>query len=283
MRKKILFLILVITLIILITSVTLCNNTNKEEKDNKINYDYGEKMAYIKKENGWYYYLYTNTNNDYFFDGCNLKYPDLENYYINIYKDRTEQEIVQKFKTFPTLSTSDNKKKNATLMEREEVEKIDDFFNNTSFSNIISETDLENLNLENFNNNDIIKLYNELYEKKFSTDIIPYALHECDYKSDSSKDGFYVFIGFLIERKGIAAIEIDLVFDNGEYLSDKINNNTASKKEIKIYENLQNIEKYVIDNQTFDNLEENINLNDSIYKRIYKILSSIERIENGSN
>lgn len=240
-------------------------------------------MAFLKKENGWYYYLYTNTNNDYFFDGCNLKYPNLDGYYINIYKDKTEQEITQKFKTIPTLSASDNKKNNALLMERDEVEIIDNFFTNNTFSRPINEKDLKNLNLGNFNKNDLIKLYNNLYKKDFNNNIIPYALHECDYKYDTPKDGFYVFIGFLIERKGIAAIEIDLVFDNGEYLSDKINNGTATKKYIEIYENLQNIEKYIIEKQTFDNLSKDINYKGSVYERLYKILLSIERIDNDSN
>jgi len=284
MSNKVILTVLV--LLIFMTGI-LIYKENKESKENNLSTDeineidnitneveYGEKMAILKKDNGWYYYIYENTNGEYFFDGCNLKYNELDGYYVNIYENESMKEIYYKMPTFPSLSVSDHSKGNT--LERDDVQAIDRFFTERNFEGSIEEKDLSELKITNFAIDDILNLYNTLAAEDFSSELTTLRLSECDYVYDDLKNGFKVFIGFLVERRGVAAIEIDLIYNNGTYLSDLISNNKASNKQIKLYENFQKIEGYIINNQDLD-ISSDFAFKGDEYNRIYKLLNSVER------
>ena len=121
------FLFITIILFVLIFGAA-CDNG---EKNNIQNYSGGfkENFSTIKKNNGWYYYFVISTDaktgdKSYFFDGCNLKERDLDGFYIYVRNSETN-EIINKIKSFPTLSTSEE--------YRDEIVTINDFFKDSKF------------------------------------------------------------------------------------------------------------------------------------------------------
>ena len=278
MKKYIILLILIFLLLLIVTILSDSDSSNNNLNPSN-SFEYGEKMSFIKKNDGWYYYLYTNSNNEFFFDGCNLKYNELEGYYVNLYKDEDKDEIIDKFVTFPSLSTSDHSSSKNKILERDEVILINDYFNKKQFNHNISEKDLKELKIENFNKEDLIILYNDLISKDMSSTLTEYKLYECDYRYDDFQDGYKVFVGFLVQRSGIAKIEIDLIYKNNKYLSDKINDNTASQDEKEIYEYLQQIEKEIEETQNIDINREGKAKYILLDNRITNLLKTIERVE----
>lgn len=271
-KNKIIFLILIS--IIIITLFCMFHNIKRDKKDSTSSTDYAERMAYIEKKNGWYFYMYENNFKELFFDGCNLKYPNLKGYYINIYTDKTETVIYEKIPTFATLSTSDFKKNNK--LERDEVVEIDKFLNEKQFNRKVEEEDLNDLNLENFDKKDILTLYNTLQDKNFSDYLTKFKLSECKILEDNFDNGYKLNVGILAERKGIAVVRIDIVYNDNQYLSDLVQNDKATDSQKEIYNNFKKIEQYIFSNQEID-IQENFDLTDDIYLRLFSVLRKVEK------
>lgn len=271
-KNKIFFLIL----ISIISIILLCmfNDIKKSKNDSTSSTDYAERMAYIEKKNGWYFYMYENNFKELFFDGCNLKYPNLKGYYINIYTDKTETVIYEKIPTFATLSTSDFKKNNK--LERDEVVEIDNFFNEKQFNRKVEEIDLNDLNLENFDKKDILTLYNTLQDKNYSDYLTKFKLSECKILEDNFDSGYKLNVGILAERKGIAVVRIDIVYNDNQYLSDLVQNDKATNSQKEIFNNFKKIEQYIVSNQEID-IQDNFDLTDDIYLRLFSVLRKVEK------
>lgn len=271
-KNKIFFLIL----ISIISIILLCmfNDIKKSKNDSTSSTDYAERMAYIEKKNGWYFYMYENNFKELFFDGCNLKYPNLKGYYINIYTDKTETVIYEKIPTFATLSTSDFIKNNK--LERDEVVEIDNFFNEKQFNRKVEEIDLNDLNLENFDKKDILTLYNTLQDKNYSDYLTKFKLSECKILEDNFDSGYKLNVGILAERKGIAVVRIDIVYNDNQYLSDLVQNDKATNSQKEIFNNFKKIEQYIVSNQEID-IQDNFDLTDDIYLRLFSVLRKVEK------
>ena len=231
----------------------------------------GEKAYVEERDDGWFYYFLIvsenvnkeNTNN--FFSGCNLNNNELDDYNVIIYDENGNVE--NKIKAFPTLAISE-KSKNG-VMERDEVVLIDEFFDKKQFNRKIEVSDLDGLELNNFSKNEVVRLYNNSVDLEFKTSIHSFSLNECDLRSDENEDGFIVNIGVICIRHGIIAINIDLKYDDNTYLSDNISGDR------ELYENIQEIEKYIVDTQDI-NVEDNFDFEGEVYNRIYELLATFD-------
>ena len=267
MKKKFIIIVLLLCLAVLFFLFF-----NKKEKNNNVSYDenawkkYAEKIGTYQTEDGWIYYFLINTLNNgkttqNFYQGCSLKYSELDEYGIT-YEDGDTFTI----KSYPTLAVS-NKSKNG-IKEKDEILTIDNYFNDKNFKREITEKDLDTLNLNNFSKKQVVKMYNLAYNDSFTKDNFKLqGAKECYIISDLNKDGYKINIGYLFQKRGIMALRIDLLYEDGTYLIDMINNGMASDNQIKLYNNFKKIEKDIIKNQNFDSIK---NYDGDIYERIYK-------------
>lgn len=246
MRKKILF-----SLIIVVVSFCLIIILINGSKEGTY---LGSKDSVIEGENGWFYYFlinYSDKKNEYIFDGYNLKYEEKDGYNIWLY---------------------DSKKVG------DEGIAITDFFNKKQFINEISIDDLKGLSLDHFEKSFLVELFNKTVKSEVNNEITKLDIHTYEFFSDEEKDGYKINIGIRAQRKGIVSFRIDLKYSNGTYLSELVENNRATKKQVEIYNNLLKISSDFIESQDL-NIREKYDFKDEIYNRVFLIIESIKKYE----
>ena len=206
--------------------------------------------------------------NSYIFDGFNLKYKQLENYYIPVVNVLTGEEVDSVTPPLPSLSVSSKL--------RDEVEKINKFFATKKFTSNITLEDLKSLNIQYIDKNLLLDLYNDAYSKEpielgkwlelpQATIVVSDKLENLNYKYN---------VGYFIDYGNIKKVNIDLLYDDGKYLSDLVKEKSASEEDVKKYNELQEIENFIIKNQTFD-ISNYKNYNFDDYNQLKEYLKQI--------
>ena len=242
---------------------------------------YAERIGIIKGEDGWYYQFLTTTYNNgeddtnNFFSGCNLKYSELDDYYVPVYSE--DGEVIDKWPSIPRLTASQKSINGVT--ESEESDMIDDYFDEMQFGRAIDINDLDDLDLYHFDKKFIVDLYNKAYNSEYDKTITKFNLKGCSINSDEEgedyKDGYKYNIGVMHLRRGIGVIRIDLLYSDGTYLSDLVEDGKATNKQKEIYENFKKIEDYIVENQEV-NIRDVFNLDDEVYIRLYNIIEKFD-------
>ena len=283
MKKRTLFIFVILICLlggVLFFTFKGKNNDNsvKEEKT-KTNRTYYEKGISIEEEDGWYQTFIMSTydlsveDTQNFYNACNIKYESLPDYNILIY-DAVTKEVIDRIPSFPNLVISEKSKDGVT--EREEVKIVDNYFNSKDFNRTINVNDLKDLDLKLLDKEKIVKSFNAVYEKDFSTKNSNLYLPECAIRKDKQKNGFKVQIGFINTRPEILALRIDLLYSNGKYLSDLIENNQATTEQINMYNNFKQISDYIITRQSI-NVRNKFSFNGDVYNRIYSMIDDFSK------
>ena len=280
MKRKYILIFFISIIFIFVSGLYLKNMENKksnnfyEENKDAIE-NYAEKIAIVEGDDAWYYqFLITTfdngetTNN--FFNGCSLKYSKLDDYYVPVTENG---KVVEKIIVHPNLVASQKSVNNVT--EASEVVLIDDFFDQKQFKKEITTNDLDELTLYNFDKNLIVDLFNKTYNSNFDKTITKFNLAGCSIQSDGEKDGYKYNIGVMHLRRGIGAIRIDLLYNDGTYLSELVENKKASNEQKEIYKNFQEIEEYIVENQEV-NIRDEFDLNKDVYNRLFDIIEKFD-------
>lgn len=199
------------------------------------------------------------------FDGYNLKYKKLDGFYIPV-RDSDGMIIGQLDAPIPSLSVSEEL--------RDEIKIINDYFNNKKFSSVIDDANLNDLRINKIDKKMLSKLYNDSYNNepiklgKFIN------LPQVDIIIGDKFENLKYSIGYYIEYGKLLKIHIDMIYEDGIYLSDLVCNGDASDKEINQYYELKNIEKYIIDNQDL-NISQYKNENMMYLDELKLLLNSI--------
>ena len=166
--KKMLLVILIGFELILITG---CGNEKKEElpEINREDIKFYEMNSFLDKEDGWVYYfniaqLSDGSFTNYLFDGMNMKYRELENYYIPVFDKETGEEV-ERFKANSVTLSIDQ-------VHREEFRRINDFFEDKAFIKEITMEDLADLETDYFSKEDLLYLFNEAITNDEHTDYV---------------------------------------------------------------------------------------------------------------
>lgn len=280
MRKKIFVFLILIIIISTIINIVAQHNTNSrlylESEEEYI----GTRDATIQGNDGWYYFFVINNfgengRTENIFDGYNLKYQRMDGYNIFVY-DYTEKNIKQRIPTTPSKSISE-KVKNG-IMEGDEVVEISNFFNKKQFNREINEEDLIDLSLEHYDKSFIIKIYNAAINSKLDDTLTKFNISSHKFLTDKERDGYSISIGIMSQRKGIVAVRIDLIYENGVYLSDLVSNNKASKKQLEIYNNLTNIGNKLTETQE-TKLRNKFNFSGDVYNRVFSLIEELQNYE----
>lgn len=203
----------------------------------------------------------------YTFDGINLKYKNLDDHYIPIY-DNNNKEIDKVEAPYPSLSVS--------TVYRDEIKTINKFFNEKKFSKKISIKDLIELELQKIKKETLINMFNMAYDKK------PISLGKyinlpfVSILSSVSDNGYIFQVGYYVEYGNVIKVNIEIIYDDGTYLSDLVANEGASITQQNLDNKITKIEEFIILNQDFDisncsAYDESLKMLLNVMKRIIKL------------
>lgn len=271
-------------MIIIMVSLLLIGCSKVSE--NNITVTYVSKCVTKEKSDGWFEifcieplkkdqnlkevknnYVY-NDKTTYSFDGYNLKHKEIKDCYIPIY-DKKGNEVGKVPTSVPSFATS--------KIYRDEIEEISSFFNTQKFKTKITLNDLEELKIKKIDKQELVNLFNEAFEKqpieigKFKNIPILNII-----QSEPNDD--YIFqVGYYCEYGTIKKINIEVIFNNNTYLSDLAQKKNPKKEYISMQEDIEVLEKYILENQELDISKSNI------YKEEYKTLLILLKSINEEN
>lgn len=267
--------------------ITGCSNNNKM-KEEKIEIPKFVSKCYtgeIDKE-GWFKFLCIelpkknrnvketldnyifNESVSYVFDGINLKYKTLDGYYIPVYDDN-KNEISKIEAAYPSYSTS--------KQYREDIRKINKFLNDKKFERKISIDDLDTIDFKVVTKEELVFMFNSAFDKTPS-DLgnyinIPFvAIVNSNYVDD-----YFYQIGYYCEYGNIRKIDIEVIYENDNYLSNLVSNHNASNEQILFYEKIKEIETNIIVKQNLDII--NFNEYDESFKPLSNLLVELSKYE----
>lgn len=250
------------SLIIVSLLITGCSETN-EIKSEATEFPKYVSKCYISDidYNGWFKYLcieLSKKNNNvkevadnyrfdesanYVFDGINLKYKSLDEFYIPVY-DENKNEISKVEAPYPSYSVSKK--------YRDEVKKINKFLNDKKFKNEISLYDLKDLDTKFFSKDELVSMFNYAYTKE-PVELGNYIdLPFASIINSISNNGFCFQVGYYSEYGNISKINIEIVYDDGKHLSDLVSKGESSKEQNELYSKINKIEQYIILEQKLD-------------------------------
>lgn len=236
-RKKIIFSLVAVLLITGIIGHKLMATTLAEEKNSdEIS---GVKYKYDTKDDGWEYafklYFLNDGSVRISFNGYNMRYKELDGYYIKYIDEDTKEVLYTQTPAFPTLSVSE--------VYGDDVKNINNYFNEKQFKESISISDLNELQIDNFDKNYLVELFNSAIEGELITEKGNYPdstlFQFVDFESnDEDIKGTYQ-LSYMIDFGKVTKINIEFINENNEYLSNKETLDNTDKKiseEIKIAE-----------------------------------------------
>ncbi len=237
-KKLILFIVIGVIIALGAVMANTIDNEDKKEREFTIKY------AYDDKEDGWKIAfkinLYSNGKRSYSFNGYNLKYDELDGYYIPMV-DKDTGEIVEKIKPKTiTLSVSEK--------YSEEVLAINKYFNEKQFMTSISLYDLNDLSLKNIDKDYLVNLFNRAINSKEIEEPGNYAdspLSDCikvESTEESMPGTWRLF--YIIDYGNISDIYIDFISKDGTHLKDK---KKMNEKEKNITSEITELEHSLID------------------------------------
>lgn len=276
-KKGLLFALAAIS----ITTLFIIGNVNADENElvtENISYT-SQKSVHDIKEDGWVYVFEinfqdnTNDKKIYIFDGYNLKYEQLDGYYIPIIDSKTGKEVDRVIPNYITLGISEKYK--------EDIKKISKFFNEKQFNNKINLQDLNTLNVENIDKNYLVEMFNKCLDEPLKTE--PGEYYNSSFvdkvnveSTDNNMDGTWQ-LSYLLDFGYIYDVDIEFISDENTYLSDN-KSNISNQEEILKY--IDTIEENIIKTQSFNTqktLSNNVRSNsqDSSFQHISNDLNSL--------
>ena len=242
--KKMLLIILIGFGLILITG---CGAEKKEElpEINRDDIKFYERNSFLDKEDGWVYYFHITLHDDgsfsnYHFDGMNMKYRELENYYIPVFDKETGEEV-QRF-------TSSDVSLSIDQVHREEYQRINDFFNDKCFTKEITMEDLADLETDYFSKEDLLYLFNEAIKNDEHSDFVLGPQRYTRIDVSKTIDNCYWQVALLTDYGYPERVRIDYICNDTNSLRDNVEKGKKYDKDM--YKKILEIEDYILKNST---------------------------------
>lgn len=255
---------------------------DNENNDMKEFVRFPRRIALKEKDDGWVCYFTMEYKKDdidkpyaYEYNCENFKYPKLSDYIPHA----TDNDEFGIFHYEVLVNHPDYRYNDDYYNDRH---NIYEYFKDKEFNKIITISDLDGLKLENISKEEVLELYNKAITSEL---IVKYGSNEkinCpSHLNYSIKVENYVWlVGFINHFGHIKYVNIELMVDD-VYLSDLIKENKATEEQIKIFEDIQKIEKHIIETQTFT-LPKNLD-NLRPYKFLTFNFGNIENLDNDTN
>lgn len=281
MKRKVKFLGFMFIMVFTVLGLMLVLPTAQATNQNLKTIEYYQKSFYDELDDGWISffeinYPTTEGENTYIFDAFNLKYKELDGYYVPVIDNETKKEIDRIIPEYITLSISEK--------YREEIKDINKFFNEKQFINEIKISDLDKLEIVEISKEYLVTIFNKAINSELKTTpgeyYDSYSSGKVSVEStDKSLEGEWQ-LTYIINYGKIKKVNIEFISSDGKYLSDEVESKTALNKDIKLVEELEQLEKNIVINQ--HNIF-NKNTNNSISsenKDINNLLLEFEKLLN---
>lgn len=231
--------LLILALLLNLQSCTAQKNQENENAD----LNYTSQSFFEESSDGWYYYFIIekvkNGDSTYCeFNAMNLKYREIPNYVINGYDE--EGNVAETMLPIPvSLYNGPDTKK--------DIKKIAEYFNTHYIDSVITVDSLKDLNIETISKETVVEYFNNALNSpqeqlgKYKNMPICNVVQE-----NENYDGYRWQIGYILNYGNIKCLNIELIYDNGEYLSDKESEEAKSISRI-----IDDIEDSIVDNQDF--------------------------------
>lgn len=224
--------ILKVCILVFVVGLVVLNVSKTQAKSiEPVKVSYSQRSTYDKKGDGWIYVFeiyYPDNNNDrvYMFDGYNLKYKELDGYYVPVINKETNEELYRVTPEYITLSISENSK--------EDISKIVKFFNEKQFNNKITTDDLNELDIKTIDKSYLVSIFNSTLDADLKTE--PGKYYNSGYvgrvnvkSSDVNNPGEWQ-ASYILSFGNMYEVNIEFISEDGKYLSDKTSNLTSKEK-----------------------------------------------------
>lgn len=242
-------------LLLVVVGLVATGVVNASVEKSKI-ISYSQRNVYDEKEDGWIYTFEINYPIDdseivYMFDGYNLKYKELDGYYVPVVDDATNEEIYRITPNYITLSISEEYKW--------DIQKIVKYFNEKQFIDEISISDLESLDILTISKEYLVDIFNRTINSELKTQ--PGEYYESSFtgrvyqkSTDESMPGEWQAT-YILSYGDIYDVNIEFITENGIYLSDKVEKNIISTTEKNLVSQIEAIENNIVSNQNVNSNE----------------------------
>lgn len=239
--KKNKIIIPIISVLALVVVAIIIGKATASDVDTKMNQEapYTMKYAYDDHEDGWTIgfkiYYHPNDRITYSFNGYNMKYEELDGYYVPMI-DSTTGEVVEKLKPdVIRLSTSEKLSG--------EINDINEYFNEKKFKESIILSDLDELKTNKIDKEYLVELFNKTINSEELTSKGNYAdsslFDRVEVESTTTDLEGTWKLSYTVDYGNITNIYIDLVSKDGKYLKSTKKQNKIQQstiESIKVFE-----------------------------------------------
>lgn len=276
------FICLLLCILVFQTILVSCDKNSSELDYTDI---YHSQMAVKELSNGWnlfveYTYMIDENgkvyDESYYIDAVNLKYKELSNFDIACIDSNTNSIVGYVEPQVHYMSMNPSYKST--------IDSLYTYFEKRKRSCDLKEEELDFVEKNDiYDKHDIIELYNESIKKGDLSIGNFMNLSESDLLSENEIDGYKFQAAYFLSYGNIAKINIELIYADGTHLSD-INNYNLTEEQKIILEDISNIEKEIIEKQTFNitGYETNSNVKSIDFRRLFNLLKQFgnEEISN---
>lgn len=275
--KKVCVLIITVLFLIILCA---CSNTEAEPE---LEYLRQDKNSVLKLSDGWYLYYEREEvydSNGAFTqaycscDGVNLKYKNLTDFNIPLID-------MNSGKVAGSVPPSVHFLKMNKIYE-EKMKAIEKVLNSRPTVDNLTVEELKDVDISGliFSLDDVVNVYNKAMSggtKEFGKYM---NISSSNIVSDTLLDGYQWQVGYFILSGHIVAIDIEVIYDDGRYLSD-INENQLSDSQKELLQKIEDIRNNILANGNFlgSNLDFEEEFDEVNFTRLYKLLKSLE-VEN---
>lgn len=276
MKHKLLYVIGILFFCVLLIIFIYKNNTKLDNSKQTYDIKIIEKCSFKEKENNWVYYMCVDYRKDdetkkitsATFGGINMKYSELDDHYIEVIDDTTNR-VVDKIKTeYVSLANGQS--------TREEMKRINLFLESKKFNKNIELKDLKDLETEYISKETLVEMYNDAFNSE-EKEVGQYITKSFAGAVNSEYlDNYKYQIVYIIDYGNVSKLNIELIYKDGTFLTDKINNNTATADEKDMYITLEKIENIIIkDNDFLAGIQKNTEKNNFDFNELNRILKKL--------
>lgn len=284
--------ILQITLCSIFLIITGCSSDNKEDNIAQVP-QFVDKEVTKEKDDGWVAHLYIQIEkkdktskqleNNYdldnimnvYYDCINLRYQSLDGYSIKVVNEDGKQTEEMK-EVIPTYSRAVDKQK--------DIQKLNNFLSEKKYNREITLNDLKEIDCDSLDKKEIVEMYNEAINKKmdeYPGNVSYGANKEIGSGEISLSDSGKLYVAYIVSMDKIAAINIEYIDSDGQYLSSLYDQGDVNEKQKEFKFLLDKIEHQIIETQSIEIKEDtdivpkfNENLNELLTKIII-----VEKVE----
>lgn len=265
---------------VIITLLCSCKNSKEIVSDE----GYHAKCAVKECSDGWFLFfeLGYNLNNEIPVDeyvivnAVNLKHSNLDDFRISVVDSETKEVIdsIQPEVSYCSMNPqykSILNKLEKTLLEREQNPNL---------------TDDE---LSNFEDNDIFnkEVIMEIYNTAIKNGEMTFGkygnLSESGLKSENELSGYKWQVGYFLSYANITALNIELIYSDGTYLSDIAKEDMTTEQK-ELFSIITQIENNIINNQNFIDIgiDSNLEIGNIKLSRLWHLLNAFEEEYNAN-